>query len=457
MGIAKIAIVGLLAVGVTTAILLNAFDPQTAPARASRAEEPLAPMPGGKVRDFTLELVPTQIDTGAGIWHAWTFNGTVPGPTLEAEVGDVLRVTVVNRLGLTHSFHTHLVPDGLASDGSQLNSITGIGGMAMIPPGESYTYTLRATVPGLNYYHCHSADGGHTISEHMAQGLYGAILVKERDAEPFRTEVVFMGERGFNVTDHNAPYFVMNGKGLPGGEHELERVFAEQGVPGVVAQLGHTVPVMRGRVGEPVEIAIINIGDAVHSFHLHGMVATSQEQQPGHLVPAQVVQLVPGAVDRIRLTPTHAGLWLFHCHVVTHADQGMIGVFLVDPEEGELDLPDAAPHSAGSNHTETEPAAAAGGAEATQIRIVAGADGDELAFGPANLSAPAGKVVVQFTNEGRAPHSLSFPGLGVASGTIAPGASRTLTLAVPRPGSYEFVCAEPGHAGAGMEGVLQAT
>ena len=448
MGSIRIAFVGLVALAATTAILVTSFGPDTAPSIAGEAQAAAVPESGGRYRDFTLEIVAHDIDTGAGIWHAWTYNGQVPGPTLEAEVGDVLRVTVVNKHHLTHSLHTHLVPAGLASDGSQLNSITGIGGMAMIPPGESYTYWLKATVAGLNYYHCHSADGGHTISQHMAQGLYGAILVKERDAEPIRTETVFMGERGFDVDSNDAPYFVMNGKGLPGGEHELERVFAEQGVPGVVAQLGHTVPVMRGRVGEPIEIAVVNIGDAVHTFHLHGMTAYSQEQQPGHPVPAQVVQLAPGAVDRIRLTPTDPGLWLFHCHVVSHADQGMIGVFIVDPAEGELELPDAA--TTPRAHATQDHAAA--GDPATPIEVRAGGAAGELAFRAPSSELAAGTYAIAFVNDGKAAHSLSFPALGASSGTVPGGGSRSMTVTFAKPGTYEFVCAEPGHAGAGMRG-----
>lgn len=402
-------------------------------------------------RDFFLEIVPTDLDMGGATWHAWTFNGQIPGPTLVVNVGDTLRVTVRNNHDLVHSFHTHLVPAGLASDGAQINVITGIGGMAMIPPGGQYTYTLKATEPGINYYHCHSADGGYTISEHMAQGLYGAILVKDPEEPPIRTEVVFMGERGFNVSDPGAPYFLMNGRGLPGGEHTLEEVFAAQGIAGVVAQLNKTVPVMRGRVGERVEIAVVNIGDAVHTFHLHGMTAYSEEQQKGRPVPAQVVQLAPGGVDRIRLTPTDAGLWLFHCHVVSHADQGMIGVFIVDPAEGALELGPAA-SAATPGHDDPGAPVAHGSSE---LRIAAGAAGAELAFAPKTLNAAAGSVRIEFDNEGGAVHSLSFPSLGVSSGSVPPGASRAIGFTVQKPGDYEFICAEPGHAGAGMKGTLR--
>lgn len=284
-----------------------------------------------QVREYEMDITTAEIQMGEGlVWRAWTFNGTVPGPTLTAMVGDTLKVTIHNKLDLTHSFHTHLSPYPLESDGSQLNSITGIGGLAMVPPGKSYTYSFSTTVPGIFYYHCHSADGGKTISQHMSQGLYGAIIVKGYEEIPVRDEVVFMSERGFDA-DSGAPYFLMNGHGLPGGEHKLEEIAAKEGVPGVAAQFGTTIPVIKGKVGEPVRLSIINIGDQIHSFHLHAMTAYYVDIAPGTPVTAQVLGLVPGEAGRMLVTPTNAGIWLFHCHVVNHADSGMIGVFVVDP------------------------------------------------------------------------------------------------------------------------------
>lgn len=283
-----------------------------------------------RVREYTLEIVPKDVPMGDGaVWHAWTFNGSIPGPTLTATTGDILKVTVKNRHNLVHSFHTHLSPYGLENDGSQLNTITGIGGMAMIPANGEYTYEFVANEPGLYYYHCHSADGDKTISQHMAQGLYGAIIVKAPEEPPIREEVVFMAERGHDVTG-NVPYFLMNGMGFPGGEHALMELHHEKGIGAVAAEFGKTLPVIKGKVGEPVRISVINIGDQIHSFHLHGMTAYSVDQNPGRPVTAQVVGLVPGEADRIVVTPRQPGIWLFHCHVVSHADAGMIGVFIVE-------------------------------------------------------------------------------------------------------------------------------
>lgn len=289
------------------------------------------------LREYNLEIVPADIDYGGGnVWHAWTFKladapkGAVPGPTLYVAVGEKLRVRVKNRLDLVHSFHTHLSNYDLKYDGSQANIITGQGTGAMIPPGGEYTYEFDPTEPGIYYYHCHSADGDLMIAQHIHQGLYGAIIVKAKDQPPVRDEVIFMGEIGHLTVGEKLPPYIMNGLGLPGGEHALEVAFKAGGFQAVAAQLNKTVPAIKAKVGEELRVHVINIGDVIHSFHAHSVNHYSEQAMPGRIWPANLLPLVPGAADTLRLTFTKPGVWLFHCHVVSHADQGMLGVFVIE-------------------------------------------------------------------------------------------------------------------------------
>ena len=292
------------------------------------------------VREYTLEVVPADIDYGGGnVWHAWTYKladapaGTVPGPTLRVTAGEKLRVHVKNKLDVVHSFHTHLSNYDIESDGSQINIISDKGAGAMIPPGGEWTYEFEPTEPGIFYYHCHSADGGLTIAQHKNQGLYGAIIVKTPDEPAVREEVIFMSEIGHETEGENIPPFIMNGMGLPGGEHTLEKAFLEGGFDAVAAQLNKTVPAISAKTGEEMRVSVINIGDQIHSFHAHSVNHISEQAMPGRMWPANLLPLIPGAADTLRFTFTKPGLWLFHCHVVSHADAGMIGVFVI--EEGQ--------------------------------------------------------------------------------------------------------------------------
>lgn len=298
------------------------------------------------VRVYNLEIVGADIDYGNGnVWHAWVYRnaddpddtGSVPGPALYANVGEKLVVHVTNKLDVVHSFHTHMENYSLESDGSQLNTITGVGAGAMIQPGASWTYEFSPTRPGTFYYHCHSADGGHHITDHIHQGLYGAIIIHDKDEPPHSNEqVLFMGEMGFNTEGDAVPPYIMNGKGIPGGEATLETIFKEGGIGAVAEQFNKTVPVFDAKVNEELIIHLINIGDQVHTFHAHGVKLISREQLNGEPWPANVVPLTPGEVDSVSITFTanQAALWLYHCHVVAHADAGMIGLFnVVGPPE----------------------------------------------------------------------------------------------------------------------------
>ena len=289
------------------------------------------------VREYDLEIVPTDIDYGGGnVWHAWTFKlagaptGAVPGPTLYAIVGEKLRVHVTNNLDMIESFDPHLCCYDQTSDGAQTNIISGVDNGAMMPPGGEFTYEYTPTEPGVYPYHSHSADGNLGISEHVAQGLYGAIIVKAPDEAPVRDEVIFMGEIGRYTEGDNVPHYIMNGKGLPGGEQKLLEIYREGGSDAVAATFNKSIPVITAKVGEEIRLHLINIGDELHSFHAHNVNHYSEGALQGRIWPANTVPLVPGTAETLRFIYTNPGLWGFHCHVVPHADHGMIGLFQIE-------------------------------------------------------------------------------------------------------------------------------
>jgi plastocyanin len=106
-----------------------------------------------------------------------------------------------------------------------------------------------------------------------------------------------------------------------------------------------------------------------------------------------------------------------------------------------------------------EPAAEAttedtGGGGGGETIMLAADPGGALAFDQTELTAAAGEVTIEFTNESGIPHNVEVEGNGVeeVSETITEGStSLTLTL---EPGEYEFYCAVPGHREGGMEGTL---
>ncbi|WP_250030908.1 multicopper oxidase family protein [Paractinoplanes maris] len=139
-----------------------AADHDHRPVTASRAGEP------------TKRFVLTAGTTG----DAWAFNGQVPGPQLDATVGDVVEVTLRNRdieRGVTLHWHGYDVP----------NDQDGVPGVTqdVVRPGQEFVYRFVADQAGSYWYHTHSAsDIG------VRKGLYGVLVV--RPGRPTGVEVV---------------------------------------------------------------------------------------------------------------------------------------------------------------------------------------------------------------------------------------------------------------------------
>src|SRR5690348_7564492 len=127
---------------------------------------------------LTAKEVAEPLDPAHGVsYQYWTFNGKVPGPLIRVRVGDTVQVTLHNNADnhMAHSLDFH------AASGPG-------GGMAFseVPPetpGDlswGRTFTFVATTPGLFVYHC----GTPVAAEHIANGMYGMILVEPAGGLP---------------------------------------------------------------------------------------------------------------------------------------------------------------------------------------------------------------------------------------------------------------------------------
>ena len=142
-------------------------------AQAAAAE----PDPGRAVVVVELEAreAPAAIAPG---FTAWTYNGRVPGPTLEARVGDVLEVRLTNRLSEPTSIHWHGLRLPAAMDGTDMTQ-------RLVAPGETFTYRFRLPDAGTFWYHPHANE---TVQ--LERGLYGTLVVRGEDEPVFDREQV---------------------------------------------------------------------------------------------------------------------------------------------------------------------------------------------------------------------------------------------------------------------------
>ncbi|WP_024819798.1 multicopper oxidase family protein [Arthrobacter sp. 31Y] len=135
------------------------------------------------VRHYKLTARVEQVTLPSGqTTEAWTF-GSLPGPALEAQVGEVMEVVLNNRdvaAGVTLHWHGYDVP----------NAMDGVAGATQnaVMPGESMTYRFTAAQIGTYWYHTHqdSAEG-------VRKGLYGTFVVHHPTSARADTDIVVAG------------------------------------------------------------------------------------------------------------------------------------------------------------------------------------------------------------------------------------------------------------------------
>ena len=158
-----------------------------------------------------LQVSPDNALHPGGIWYnAYTFNGTIPGPVIAVDQGDTLEITLKNDGKAIHSldFHAGYGPEAALS--------------GSVKPGESKTWTLKAEFPGVFLYHC-GADGLNGIWEHMANGMYGGIVVHPTNEAKAKEFYVVFSEL-YNSAD-KGPFVGTNGTV---GSFDLTKLWTNQ-------------------------------------------------------------------------------------------------------------------------------------------------------------------------------------------------------------------------------------
>jgi len=107
--------------------------------------------------------------------EVWSYNGAVPAPELRFRQGDTARIVVANRLPQPTTVHWH----GLRVP----NRMDGVPHVTQPPiaPGAEFVYEFALPDAGTYWYHPHLAG-----YEQVARGLYGVLIVEERD--PIRVD-----------------------------------------------------------------------------------------------------------------------------------------------------------------------------------------------------------------------------------------------------------------------------
>jgi FtsP/CotA-like multicopper oxidase with cupredoxin domain len=252
---------------------------------------------GTAVREFTLVADDRQVmEVSAGVnYNVWTFNGTIPGPTLRVTEGDLIRINFINNGTKPHTIHTH----GIHRAGMD-------GVFEMINPGGRFIYEFYAEQFGVYPYHCHVTP----LEEHISHGLYGAYIVDPKTPRPPADEMVMI-MNGFD-TDFDTE----------------NNFYAVNTIP--FYYMHHPIQIEKDRL---VRVYLVNMleFDQINNLHLHGnlynLYRSGTSIEPDELT--DMVTMSQGERAILEFNYKYPGQYMFHAHKTEFAEKGWTGLFLV--------------------------------------------------------------------------------------------------------------------------------
>ena len=256
------------------------------------------------VKEFHLVAEPVVREFAPGMKaNLWGYNGSSPGPTIEAVEGDRVRIFVTNKLPEHTTVHWHgmLLPNGM----------DGVGGLSQphIEPGKTFVYEFMLPRAGTHMYHPHADE-----MVQMAMGMMGLFIIHPNDIRQFKVNRDFV----FVM----ASYDIEPGAATPRTSEMTDfnlwtwnsRVFP--GIDPLVA-----------RTGDRVRIRIGNLTMTNHPIHMHGphfeVTGTDGGWVPKSARwPEVTTDVAVGQMRAIEFDAI-AGDWAIHCHKSHHTMNAM--------------------------------------------------------------------------------------------------------------------------------------
>lgn len=272
----------------------------------------LPPVPPGDTVDVRLEVQEGLISIAPGVaFHAWTYNGTAPGPLIHLRQGQTVHFTLVNHGSMPHAIDFHA-----AETPWSLN-------YQAIPANSSLSFDWQANTPGVFLYHC----GANPVMAHMSHGMYGMVVVDPAAGYPYPAAVQyaivqseFYTQRqpdGSYVDDDNKAlsegtpdYVTFNGYSDQYAQHPLE------------AKVGQRIRIFIGNPGVNHVSAIHIIGAIIKDVYTDG-------NPDSHYTNAQTILIPPGGAAAIDLVIPQAGEYPFITHMMSDMSKGALALIKV--------------------------------------------------------------------------------------------------------------------------------
>jgi nitrite reductase (NO-forming) len=264
------------------------------------------------MKDKTVEIAP-------GVeYNVWAFDGdsTAPGPIVHVREGQTVEFTLVNGGAIPHSMDFHaarIAPNKAFRD---------------VAPGESFTFRFKADDPGVFMYHC----GTKPVLAHIANGMYGAIVVRPKDMPPADNEYALVASEWY-----------LNGDGLS-KPASLSMEKAHAMTPDWTTFNGYanqyvTHP-LTAEPGETTRFWVVAAGPTLDTnFHVVGTIfdrAWVNQDMTTFQTGVQTVGVPAGGGAVFDVKIDEPGLYPFVSHAFAHVDLGQVGLLKVGDPEGTM-------------------------------------------------------------------------------------------------------------------------
>jgi len=351
---------------------------------------------------------------GGVMYKAMVFNGTIPGPVVSVDQGDTIEFTLINQGQVIHSmdFHAGYGPQSaVGSNASEHGS--------NVQPGESVTWTWSPPFAGAFFYHC-GADGLNGVWEHIANGMYGGIVVHPQNEPPAKEFYVVFGEIYSNsvqglFTPANGTGSFDVGKFLTGNpDIVMTNGMAHKYVPAIGSyakiDLNPDAQVFQVKPGELTRWYIVNAGpnDGVSFHFISGMLSVHDGSVVNRFgtqdVNDETWWIPPGSASVIESVFPTEGIYVGVDHAMNDVLKGAAFAVLATQNSTDTDHPQgtwvppkgsdmvSGPSMMANATTEanaTEAATEGAAANATEAATQPGAENQTLSVIPTNATTGA--------------------------------------------------------------------
>lgn len=258
---------------------------------------------GVKVFHLTAEVVKTTLLPGREM-YGWGYNGSVPGPTIEINEGDRVRIILHNKLPEPTTIHWHGLEVPLNMDGAPFIS------QPPVEPGGTFTYEFTLNQNGTFFYHSHGA-----MQEMM--GMIGLFIIhpKKPHTPHCHKDFGLILQEWALLPNNLVPnslamefnWLTINGKAGP------------DTTPMIVKQ------------GERVRIRMVNLGMDHHPMHVHGNQFYVTGTEGGRIpetgwFPGNTVLVGVAQARDVEFDAVYPGDWMLHCHLPHHMMNQMVSM-----------------------------------------------------------------------------------------------------------------------------------